>query len=98
MSTYKAYDAIGNEIIIGQRYGFTNNHGMPYDGYDVTIGTASEVTKEHKVLLVNVQRKTFVYSSLESSEFVDVSNVAIFGSKLFPIVSKETILLLNMKS
>lgn len=95
MSTYKVYDAIGNEIIIGQRYGYTNNrNGIN----DVTIGTASEVPKEHKVRLVNVQRKTFVYQSVESSEFVDVSDVTLFSFKLFPIVSKETILLLNMKS
>lgn len=97
MNTYKAYDAIGNEIIIGQRYGFTrNDNGIN----NVTVGTAAEVTNENKVRLVDVQRKTFVYQSVNSSEFIDVSNTTMpmFSFRLLPIVNKETILLLNMKS
>ena len=76
-------DALLNEIVIGQKYGYADNkNGIN----EVAIGTALKTT-ETRVTLQIIAR----YSSAYDSELREVTNqskekaVAVKGCRLFPV-------------
>lgn len=80
-----AYDALGNEIVLGQRYGYSSNSG---GSHRVTKGTAiklSLVRGYTKVTLGDVSSVLFHYGN-ETTLFGErAETIAVFSRICFPI-------------
>lgn len=75
-------DALGNDIIIGKRYGYTTgNNGI----LRVVIGTVTKLTEQKTVLKVE-KLTTHVYGSLSAAQAESTAETrAVYGCNLFPV-------------
>lgn len=74
-------DALGNPIIIGNRYGYTDLHNGIVK---VATGIATEI-KEQTVTLTEVQTVKGVFGVIKDSFEPSKQNRHVYGCKLFPI-------------
>jgi hypothetical protein len=83
-------DALGNEIVVGRKYGYSRNDG----GYShVTIGTASKITEANsdrynppKVRLIDCTVLRF-YCGEPYQNDVKPADVSILGVMVFPVAA-----------
>lgn len=77
-------DATGNEIVIGNKYGYyRNTNGFTY----VTIGEAKSVT-EGKVNLINRNVKRYIYNDGIKEPIsikFEIKGTAVFANILFSV-------------
>ena len=75
-------DALGNDIIIGQRYGYTTGgNGILH----VVTGTAAKLT-EQKVAIKVDKLTTYVYGKPADGERQSTASTrAVYGCNLFPV-------------
>ena len=74
-------DALGNEIILGGTYGYSqtsNGH------VHIVKGTAEKFT-ESKVTLGNIQERRGLYGEIEKPFTAETRRRSVYGVMLFPI-------------
>lgn len=76
-------DALQNDIIIGQKYGYTTSKS----GWQVNvIGEATSFSeKTKKVTLMVLQRYTYLYGEPSDHPFNDSVTVSVRSLNLFPV-------------
>ena len=76
------YDALGDEIIIGKKYGFTRSkNGIAH----TVLGEASKITKTGRVSLKVISVKKYCWGKLIEND-KKISNVSsIYPFMLFPV-------------
>jgi hypothetical protein len=78
-------DALGNDIVMGQSYGYSNTtSGITR----VVTGIAETITKSGKVSLIVTGVVQYVYGGSPSTTSYDKDKVAVYGCHLFPIPTK----------
>jgi hypothetical protein len=74
-------DALGIEIQIGQRYGYSRNeNGFTY----VRIGTISKINEKTVTMNVEITKKALYSDDLEIDP-ISNKKISIKGSMLFPV-------------
>lgn len=75
-------DALGNDVVIGNRYGYTTgNNGI----LRVVVGAAVKLT-EQKVMIKVEKLTTYAYGGLCAHQGESVSATrAVYGCNLFPV-------------
>lgn len=86
MKNINLKDALGNEIIIGQDYGFTNDaNGI----LTLSYGTAVKISEGGKVTLKRFFMERVVYNNGINTPYLNTKNIGgIKPLKLFPIDRK----------
>lgn len=80
---YSSKDALGNEIIIGENYGYSSNNG----GISlVKIGTASKMTNKGLVTLKVLIHKTAYWANdLKDPDYEPSKTISVKPQLLFPV-------------
>lgn len=81
----KKRDALGNAIVVGNRYGFsTDSNGVT----QVTIGTATKETEKFVTLQIEVVKRG-LYSDLPKPVEQSRKTVNCKAMKLFPVMDNK---------
>ena len=82
----KAYDAMGNEIVIGQLYGYSRRS----NGYVVVvIGEVTKINKESVRLMALHRGKALYQDKIAEDDFHKATHISVSSNTLFPINSSE---------
>lgn len=82
----KAFDALGNEIVLGSAYGASrNSNGIT----TITVGEAVNIPSEGKVTLKVLQHKWCAYSDKPEDRIFTKKSVTYLSSGMFPVVLPE---------
>lgn len=78
-------DALGNPIVVGNKYGYSIGDG----GWtDVVVGQVSKETAE-KVTLVNIVRTGFLYGRPTDRKWKEATTVSVKSCILFPVAESN---------
>lgn len=78
-------DAIGNDIIIGQKYGYSMSRN---GSIEVVVGTAKKINKL-KITLDNIKTKRGFYGRIDEDFEVQKNSRSVYGCSLFPIIPEQ---------
>lgn len=80
MQTHR--DALGNDIVIGQRYGYTTgNNGITR----VVVGVVAKLTEQKAVIKVE-KLTTYAYGGLSVAQDQSTASTrAVYGCNIFPV-------------
>lgn len=79
-----AFDALGNEVLIGERYGYSSrSNGI----VNVVIGVATKINEETSNISLQVERKlSGVYNNpLADDKHQKRNSVSVLSNTIFPL-------------